>query len=93
MIRSFRDERTAALFKGRYVRSLPTDVAERARLKLRMLNRAARLDDLMAPPGNRLKKLTGDRAGLWSIRVNDQWRLVFAWRDGDAWGVEFADYH
>jgi proteic killer suppression protein len=93
VIRSFRDQRTAALFDGRYVRSISGEVAERARVKLRMLNRANRVDDLMAPPGNRLKKLTGDRAGAWSIRVNDQWRVVFTWRDGDAWDVEFTDYH
>lgn len=58
-----------------------------------MLDAATSLDDLRAPPGNRLEKLRGDRAGRWSIRVNDQWRLCFAWRDGEAHEVEIVDYH
>jgi len=61
--------------------------------KLRMSNRAISLDDLRAPPANRLEKLAGDRAGQWSIRVNDQWRVCFRWQDGDAFDVEIVDYH
>lgn len=61
--------------------------------KLRMLNRAVTLQDLRVPPANRLEKLTGDRAGQHSIRVNDQWRICFEWREGDAYNVEIADYH
>ena len=61
--------------------------------KLRMLNRAINLDDLRIPPANRLEKLTGDRAGQWSIRINDQWRLCFLWKAGDAFDAEIIDYH
>lgn len=61
--------------------------------KLRLLNNAVSLDELRIPPGNRLEALKGDRAGQWSIRINDQWRLCFAWRSGDAWNVEIVDYH
>ena len=61
--------------------------------KLRLLNNAASLDELQVPPGNRLEALKGDRAGQWSIRINDQWRICFAWRSGDAWNVEIVDYH
>ena len=61
--------------------------------KLRMLDAAAELGDLRVPPGNRLEKLAGNRAGQHSIRINDQWRICFRWRDGDAYEVEIADYH
>ena len=61
--------------------------------KLRMLNRATSLQDLRVPPANRLEKLSGDRVGQHSIRINDQWRVCFAWRDGDAYDVEIVDYH
>ena len=64
-----------------------------ARRKLRALAAATKLDDLRQPPGNRLEALVGDRAGQHSIRVNDQWRLCFVWRYGDAWDVEIVDYH
>jgi proteic killer suppression protein len=61
--------------------------------KLRMLDAAARLDDLRVPPGNRLERLRGDRAGQYSIRINDQWRICFRWHGGDAYEVEIVDYH
>jgi len=61
--------------------------------KLRMLNRAVTLQDLRVPPANRLEKLTGDRAGQHSIRINDQWRICFEWREGNTYNVEIADYH
>lgn len=61
--------------------------------KLRMLNRAVTLQDLRVPPANRLEKLSGDRAGQHSIRINNQWRICFGWRDGDAYNVEIVDYH
>jgi proteic killer suppression protein len=64
-----------------------------ARRKLRQLQIAERLDDLRVPPGNRLERLSGDHSGQYSIRINDQWRICFEWRDGHAWRVEITDYH
>ena len=93
MIRSFADKRTAAIFEGLAVRGLPHQIQPRARAKLMAIDAAGRLDDLRVPPGNRLESLARDRAGQHSIRVNDQWRICFAWRDGDAWDVEIVDYH
>lgn len=93
MIESFRDKRTAAVWAGRLPKGFPADVAGTARRKLRMLDAAARLDDLKAPPGNRLEALKGDRAGQHSIRVNDRWRVCFVWRDGGAHEVEVTDHH
>jgi proteic killer suppression protein len=93
MIRSFRDKRTLALRRGERPKGVPSDVAKRAVMKLFMLDTVTRLEDLRVPPGNRLEALSGDRAGQHSIRVNDQWRLCFAWRDGDAHDVELVDYH
>ena len=92
MIRSFKSPETQALFAGQAARCFVNirPVAER---KLQMLHRAGGLDDLRIPPGNRLEKLSGDRAGQWSIRINGQWRVCFEWRDGDAWNVEITDYH
>ena len=93
MIRSFADKRAAAVFAGRSVRGLPASIQQRARTKLLMIDAAGRLDDLRAPPGNRLEALRGDRRGQHSVRVNDRWRICFVWRDGSAWNVEVADYH
>ena len=93
MIRTFADKRTGLLFEGRSVKRLPADVVERARSKLLAIHVAADISFLRAPPGNRLEALRGDRAGQHSIRVNDQWRICFVWRDGDACDVEFCDYH
>jgi proteic killer suppression protein len=93
VIKSFADKRTAALFAGRYVKGVPDAVAERARMKLRLIDAAADMSFLRVPPGNRLEALKGGRSGQHSIRVNDQWRLCFRWRDGDAFDVEFCDYH
>ena len=92
MIRSFKCKATGALFNGQAVGkwvNLRT-VAER---KLQMLNRATRLEDLRAPPNNRLEALRGDRDGQYSIRVNDQWRMCFRFEDGNAFDVEIIDYH
>ena len=74
-------------------RRFPQDIQQIALRKLRMLNNSASLIDLRVPPANRLEKLVGNRAGQYSIRINDQWRLCFEWRDGDAYDVEIADYH
>jgi toxin HigB-1 len=93
VIRSFRDRRTRALRNGEAPKGVPGDVAKRAVTKLFMLDAVTRLDDLRVPPGNRLEALVGDRAGQHSIRVNDQWRICFVWRDGDAREVELVDYH
>ena len=93
MIRTFRDKDTERLFKRQPVRKLGADVQRVALRKLRQLDAAVRLEDLRAPPGNRLEKLRGDRAGQHSIRVNDQWRICFHWVGSDAHDVEITDYH
>lgn len=93
MIRSFRDKDTARLFEREPVRRWGADVQRTALRKLRILDAATSLEDLKSPPGNRLEKLAGDRAGQSSIRVNDQWRICFEWRGGDAYEVEIVDYH
>jgi len=93
MIRDFRDRDTERLFHRVPVRKWGSDVLRMGLRKLRILDAAATLEDLKSPPGNRLEKLRGDRAGQWSIRVNDQWRLCFRWREGDAHDVEMVDYH
>ena len=93
MIRSFADKRTAALFAGHVVKGLPTQIQQRARARLLALDAAATLDDLRIPPGNRLEALKGNRKGQHSIRVNNQWRICFVWRAGNAWNVEIVDYH
>jgi proteic killer suppression protein len=92
MIRTFRDADTEALFLGRRVRRW-TSIETVAMRKLAMLNRAARIHDLRIPPGNRLEALKHDRAGQHSIRINDQYRVCFVWRNGDAHDVEIVDYH
>jgi len=92
MIRSFNCRDTEALFRDQD--NVRFRAIERvARRKLLYLHRAKVLDDLRAPPGNRLEALKGNRKGQYSIRVNDQWRLCFGWKDGDAYDVEIVDYH
>lgn len=93
MIRSFQDKRTAALFAGQPVKGVAAELARTARRKLQRLDQARSLADLAAFPGNRLERLRGARAGQHSVRVNDQWRICFRWRDGDAEDVWFGDYH
>lgn len=93
MIRSFKDQRTAQLYRGFAPRSMPNDVAKRAIQKLFLIDTVTRLQDLRVPPGNRLEALRGDRDGQHSIRVNDQWRICFVWQEGAAHDVEFCDYH
>jgi toxin HigB-1 len=92
MIRSFKDKRTEAVFDGEPVREFRA-IESAAQRKLDMLDAANRLIDLRAPPGNRLEALRGDRRGQHSIRINDQWRICFVWRDGGAEQVEIVDYH
>ncbi len=93
MIRSFACRETERLFSDESSRRLPSVIQRVARRKLLLLSQARRLDDLRAPPGNRLEALKGDRAGQHSIRINDRWRVCFTWRDGDAHDVEIVDYH
>ena len=93
MIRSFASRETQRIWEGQISRRLPGDIQASALRKLRVLNRTARLEQLRAPPGNRLEALQGDRAGQHSIRINDQWRICFRWCDGDAEDVEICDYH
>ncbi len=93
VIRSFADKETEKVFNRRFSRKLPPKVQRNAGRKLEVLNVARVLDDLRVPPGNRLEKLTGNRRGQHSIRINDQWRICFLWRSGDAYEVEITDYH
>ena len=93
MIRSFRDKEAEKVFKRELSLKLPNDLQRMALRKLRMLNRSTNINDLRVPPANRLEKLKGDRAGQYSIRINDQWRICFIWRSNDAFDVEIVDYH
>lgn len=93
MIKSFKDAETEKVFARQLSRRLLTGIQQIALRKLRMLNNAVSLNDLRIPPANRLEKLVGDRAGQYSIRINDQWRICFEWQDGDAFNVEITDYH
>jgi proteic killer suppression protein len=93
MIKSFADRQTQELYAEGSARKLPPDVVKRARRKLEYIDLAVRIEDLRVPPGNRLHALSGDREGQYSIAVNDQWRICFRFVDGDAYDVEFCDYH
>ena len=92
MIRSFRDPRAEALFNDQDVPRLRA-IERVARRKLLYLHQAKRLEDLRVPPGNRLEALKGDRRGQYSIRINNQWRICFAWKGADVYDVEIVDYH
>ena len=93
MIETFASRETELVFHGHVSRKLPHNIQRTARRKLLYLNDAEDLRDLLAPPGNRLEKLSGYRAGQYSIRINDQWRICFNWQDGRARDVEIVDYH
>jgi len=93
MIRSFGDQQTERLFQRLSVKKLSRLLQRAALRKLLLLDAAEALEDLRVPPGNHLEKLAGDRAGQYSIRINDQWRICFEWSDGDAYEVEIVDYH
>lgn len=93
MIKSFRDKETERLFSRQFLRGFPPELHRMAWQKLAILDAAERLDDLRVPPGNRLEKLSGIRKGEYSIRINDQWRVCFRWREGNAYDVEITDYH
>lgn len=93
MIVSFHNSESKKVWEGDFSRKLPHDIQQIARRKLRMLNNAHGVDDLRIPPQNRLEKLSRDREGQWSIRINDQWRICFLWNEGTASRVEICDYH
>lgn len=93
MIISFGSKDTAKIWDGERVKGLPTDIQEIARRKLRMLHNSQNLNDLKIPPSNRLEKLKGDHKKFYSIRINDQWRIIFIWENGNSEKVEIIDYH
>lgn len=92
-IQSFADKQTELVWQQRFSKRLPPEVQKHGLRKLVMLARAKDLNDLKVPKGNALEQLSGDRAGQYSIRINDQWRVCFRWSDGNASEVEITDYH
>jgi toxin HigB-1 len=93
VIKTFRDKETENVFHRQFSRKLPQDIQQVALRKLRMLNNAYSLADLQIPPANHLEKLVGQRAGEYSVRINDQWRICFEWRSNTAFNVEITNYH
>ena len=93
MIKNFKDDETQKIYQRQRSRKLPADIQQVALRKLRMINNSTSINDLRVPPANRLEKLSGNRAGQWSIRINDQWRVCFRWEGSDALDVEITDYH
>lgn len=93
MLTSFGDKETKKIWEGERVKGLSTELQEIARRKLRMLNNSQDLADLQVPPSNRLEKLKGNYKAFYSIRINNQWRIIFKWNNGNAEEVELIDYH
>ena len=93
MIKSFRCRETQKIFIRQFSRKFSHDIQQRAFMKLNAIDAATRVEDLGLPPSNRLEALKGERKGQWSIRINDQWRICFEWRSGNAEQVEMVDYH
>jgi len=93
VIKTFKDAETQKIYQRERSRKLPSDIQQAALRKLRMINNAININDLRVPPANRLEKLSGDRKMQYSIRINDQWRICFDWKSGDAFNVEITDYH
>jgi len=93
MIKTFKCKEAERIFSGKFSRKLPRDMQKAAARKLEMLNAASQLKSLRIPPSNRLENLKGDRSGQHSIRINNQWRICFIWKSGDAYDVEIVDYH
>jgi len=93
MIKTFKCKETEKIFCREYSKKLPSNIQKAAFRKLRMIDRSKTLIDLKVPPANRLEKLTGQRKGQYSIRINDQWRVCFKWIDNNALEVEITDYH
>jgi len=93
MIKTFRCRKTEKIFHREFSRRFPSAIQQRIFMKLNAIDAAAHIEDLMLPPSNRLEALRGKRKGQWSIRINDQWRICFEWRNGNAEQVEIVDYH
>jgi proteic killer suppression protein len=93
VIKTFKDAETQKIYQRERSRKLPSDIQQVALRKLRMINNAININDLRVPPANRLEKMSGNREGQYSIRINDQWRICFEWKNGDAFNVEITDYH
>jgi len=93
VIRTFADKETASIYQGIAAKALPREIQKRALLRLMALSQAVRVNDLRLPPSNRLEALRGSLSGFHSIRINDQWRVVFRWEAGNAWDVQIRDYH
>ena len=93
MIASYRCEETRKIAERKLSRRFPAEIQRRAKMRLDRIDAATRLDDLKVPPSHHLEALSGNRQGQHSIRVNDQWRICFVWRDGNAYDVELVDYH
>lgn len=93
MLISFGDKRTNKIWNGERLKDFPTDIQETARRKLRMLNNSHTVSDLLIPPSNRLEKLKGNFKSFYSIRINNQWRIIFKWSNGNAEDVQIIDYH
>jgi toxin HigB-1 len=93
VIKTFKDAETEKVYQRERSRKLPPDIQQTALRKLRMINNSININDLRVPPANRLEKLSGNREGQYSIRINDQWRICFEWRGSDAFNVEITDYH
>jgi proteic killer suppression protein len=93
MIKSFRCKDTEKLFHRQFSLKIPSEIQRNALRKLLILDAAEHLEDMRIPPGNRLEKLSGNRQGQHSIRINKQWRICFRWHQGDAYDVEITDYH
>jgi len=93
MLISFGNSETQQIWIGNYVKKLPIEIQNAGRRKLRMLNNSVSLLDLRIPPSNKLEKLSGKLKDFYSIRINDQWRIIFQWRNGNALEVEIIDYH
>ena len=93
MIKNFGDKESEKIWNGIRSKKLPSEIQNVARRKLRMLNNAQELNDLRVPPANRLEKLKGDLSEFYSIRINNQWRIIFQWKNNDAYVVKIVDYH
>ena len=93
MIKSFGSKETEQIWKGRRSKKLPVEIQQIGRRKLRMINNAQTINDLRIPPANRLKQLKGDLKGIYSIRINNQWRITFSWTNNNANNVKIEDYH